>query len=190
MPSPLPRWRLHQAVRHLRRNGVIAYPTEGVYGLGCNPWSQDAVTTILELKGRSAAKGLILIAANFRQLLPFITLPGEDRLDAVLKSWPGPVTWVFPASRHCPWWIRGEHLTVAVRVTNHPVAAALCHAFAGTLVSTSANPAQSPPARSTLHIRRYFGQITDMLLVPGRVGKLKGSTPIFDAITGNCLRSG
>ncbi len=189
MPCPLPRWRLHQAVRHLRLGGLIAYPTEGVYGLGCDPWNLEAVVRIQKLKSRPADKGLILIAAEFRQLLPFLKLLPEDRMERVLRSWPGPVTWLLPAASACPWWIRGVHDTVAVRVTNHPITAALCQAFGAPLVSTSTNPAKGRPARKPLQVRRYFSRAKDLLIVPGSLGKLKGATPIFDAVTGRCLRS-
>ncbi len=187
--SALPRWRLRQVVRQLKTGGLIAYPTEGVYGLGCDPWNRNAVEKILTLKGRPMKKGLILIASHFGQLLPFILPPPKETLQRILQAWPGPVTWVLPTSRTCPGWIRGHHSTVAVRVTDHQIAAALCHAFGGPLISTSANPAQSRPARSSMAIRHYFGQQEDLLIVPGPLGTLRGATPIFDALTGRCLRT-
>lgn len=188
MMSPLPRWRLRKAVRHLKTGGLIAYPTEGVWGLGCDPWNLEAVERILTLKQRPVEKGLILIASDFGQLMPFILPPPKERFPQILRSWPGAVTWILPASPTCPAWIRGSHATVATRVTAHPVAAALCRAFGAPLVSTSANPAQSPPALSALSLRRYFGRRADLLLVPGPVGNLRGPTPIFDALSGRCLR--
>ncbi len=185
---PLPRWRLSQAVRHLRRGGVIAYPTEGVFGLGCDPCREGAVAEILELKGRPAAKGMILIAADFDQLLPFVSVPPAAVLARILASWPGPVTWILPAAPRVPAWLTGGRSTLACRVTDHPVAARLCRAFGRPLVSTSANPTGRPPARSLLQVRRYFGR--RVLMIPGPLGRLEGPTPIYDALTGCCLRGG
>ena len=185
---PLPRWRLSQAVRHLRRGGVIAYPTEGVFGLGCDPCREGAVAEILELKGRPAAKGMILIAADFDQLLPFVSVPPAAVLARILASWPGPVTWILPAAPRVPAWLTGGRSTLACRVTDHPVAARLCRAFGHPLVSTSANPTGRPPARSLLQVRRYFGR--RVLMIPGPLGRLEGPTPIYDALTGCCLRGG
>lgn len=188
MSSPLPRWRLYRLHGHLVEGGLIAYPTEGVYGLGCDPWNREAVTRLLRLKRRSPNLGLILIASEFRQLLSFIDPLPDERMKQVLWSWPGAVTWLLPASPNCPWWIRGNHPNVAVRVTAHPVAATLCRVFEGPLVSTSANPTNSPPALTRMQVRRYFHRVRDLLIVPGPLGSHKGATPIFDARSGHCLR--
>lgn len=189
---PLPRWRLSQAVRHLRRGGVIAYPTEGVFGLGCDPLNERAVAEILALKGRAASKGLILIAADFDQLLPFVSPPPAPVvLERILDSWPGPVTWILPAAPCVPAWLTGGRRTLACRVTDHPIAARLCRAFGRSLVSTSANPSGRPPAKSLLQVRRYFGRLRGRpLVIPGSLGGLEGPTPIYDALTGRCLRGG
>ena len=186
--TPLPRWRLSQAVRHVRRGGVIAYPTEGVFGLGCDPRNERAVVEILALKGRPAAKGLILIAADFDQLLTFVSPPPGAVLERILASWPGPVTWILPAAPGLPAWLTGGRPTLACRVTDHPIAARLCRAFGRPLVSTSANPTGRPPARSLLQVRWYFGR--RVLAIPGPLGGLEGPTPIYDALTGRCLRGG
>ncbi len=188
---PLPRWRLLQAVRHLRRGGVIAYPTEGVFGLGCDPLNERAVAEILALKGRAASKGLILIAADFEQLLPFVSALPASVLERILASWPGPVTWILPAAPRVPTWLTGGRTSLACRVTDHPVAARLCRAFGRPLVSTSANLSGRPPAKSRLQVRRYFARLGDrVLVIPGPLGRLEGPTPIYDALTGRCLRPG
>jgi L-threonylcarbamoyladenylate synthase len=127
----------------LHRGGVIAYPTEAVWGLGCDPFDEAAVLRLLALKQRAVDKGLILIAAaasQFDGLLDWDALPGE-RCAAVHASWPGPHTWIVPATARVPRWITGSHAGVAVRVSAHPVVAALCTAFAAPLGSTSATPA-------------------------------------------------
>ncbi len=185
--DPLHPWQLRQAVRVLRAGGLIAYPTEAVYGLGCNPLDPFAVGRLLALKGRPRAKGLILIADDFSRLAPFLAPLPARRRKAVFATWPGPVTWAWPARPWVPDWLRGTHDSLAVRVTAHPLAAALCRAFGLPLVSTSANPAGRPAARTALGVRRRFGDAVD-LIVHGETGGLAKPTPILDARTGRTLR--
>ena len=179
---------LHRAVRVLRAGGVIAYPTEAVYGLGCDPLNRQAVDRLLAIKQRPLSKGLILIASRFDQLAPFVQrLPDalRRRLD---ETWPGPVTWLLPANPATPRWLRGEHASLAVRVTAHPLAAALCDSFGGAIVSTSANPSGRPPARSALQVRLRCPGVD--LVMHGATGGLMRPTAIRDAITGRVLRGG
>lgn len=123
---------------------VIAYPTEAVYGLGCDPFNQQAVEDLLALKKRAASKGLIVLVSDWKQVWPLIADVPESTLDAVRKTWPGPVTWIFPKSDAVPAWLSGEHASIAIRMTAHPVARALC-AYAP-IVSTSANVTGTEPA--------------------------------------------
>ncbi|MBK5937648.1 MAG: Sua5/YciO/YrdC/YwlC family protein [Halorhodospira halophila] len=180
-------FRIGHAAAVLRRGGVVAYPTEAVWGLGCDPRRDDAVARLLALKGRPERQGLILIAAEPEQLGGFLAPLPEERAEEIRASWPGPMTWVLPASPRAPRWVSGGRDTVAVRVTAHPVAAALCRAFGGALVSTSANPSAGRPARSAPQVRRYFGTRIDAL-VPGRLGGLGRPTPIRDGRSGAYLR--
>ena len=175
------------AIKALQSGGVIAYPTEAVYGLGCLPVCWPAVLRILDLKQRSVRKGLILVASSPEQLLPYIVFPNERIRNKVMSTWPGPVTWVLPARPGVPFWIRGDHDSVAVRVSEHKIVRLLC-ARAGPLVSTSANPSRMPPARSALKVRSYFGEQLDYI-VPGKLGLLSHTTPIRDALSGKFLRS-
>ena len=165
----------------------MAYPTEGVFGLGCDPLNALAVQTLLQLKDRPMTKGMILIAADLDQIEPFMEIGGSEVRSRILATWPGPVTWVVPAPKWVPAWLRGVHSGVAVRVTAHPVAAALCRMFGGPIVSTSANRTGRCPARSVLSVRRYFTQ-HEVMLIPGRIGKSPGPTQIFDANSGKRLR--
>lgn len=185
--SLLSRFRLTRAEHHLRKGGIVAYPTEGVFGFGCNPLDPSAVQALIALKRRPITKGMILIAADIGQIEPFLKIQDAKSRHRLLSSWPGPVTWVVPAADWVPAWLRGAHSGVAVRVTAHPVAAALCRQFGGPIVSTSANRAGKPPARTALHIRKHFGK-EGVMLIPGRVGGLRGPTAIFDALTGKQLR--
>lgn len=176
---------IQKAARVLRQGGVIAYPTEGVYGLGCLPEEEEAVGRILEMKQRDAAQGLILIAARKDQLAPWARLPAGAELPSTLER---PVTWLVPAQPSVPSSVRGRHPTVAVRITAHPVAAALCEAAGSALVSTSANVSGRPPARTAWVLRRQFAQRVDYV-VPGACGPAPGASEIRDLESGAVLRA-
>ena len=180
-------WHIRQAAHALRHGGIIAYPTEAVYGLGCDPLNAPAVLRLLALKNRPVEKGLILIASDFQQLAPFVRAPEPEMMRRISATWPGAVTWLLPALVTTPAWLRGAHDTLAVRVTAHPQAAALCRAFGGALVSTSANPAGRPPARHPLRVRHYFSGSLDCIL-SGAVYSHTKPTEIRDAVTGKVIR--
>lgn len=181
--------RLQLAARCLAAGGVIAYPTEAVYGLGCDPRNPDAVRRVLAIKRRPEHKGLILIAATWSQLAPYVESLGSARMAEILATWPGPVTWLLPAREDTPRWLTGRHETLAVRVTGHPLAAALCHAWGGALVSTSANLSRRPPARTALQVRLRLGPAVD-LVVTGPCGGRERPSAIRDGGTGAVVRSG
>ena len=179
---------LDKATRILLNGGLIAYPTEAVYGLGCLPGRQDAVERLLATKRRSWKKGLALIAANLEQIEPLIILPEGVLRSEILDSWPGPFTWVLDARPGIPEWLSGGRHTLAVRVTAHPLACELCRRVGGPLVSTSANRSGRPPLRHTLQVRREFRSETDYIL-PGPLGGLERPTTIKDGRTGDLLRN-
>lgn len=172
--------------RHLKQGGVIAYPTESCYGLGCDPRNRQAVMTLLKLKRRPPGKGLILIGANFSQLSSYALPLGEAQWRQISPSWPGPVTWLLPAARRTPPWLRGRHASIAVRVTAHPLAAGLCKSVNMALVSTSANRAGHQPARTYADCVRTFGR--GVLVVPGITGRRRQPSSIMDLATGRKLR--
>lgn len=178
-----------EAVDALRGGGVIAYPTEAVWGLGCDPFDEAAVRRLLAIKQRPVEKGLILIAANLEQLRPALELTAlpTERLTAVLASWPGPHSWVMPASEQAPAWITGTHAGIAVRVSAHPEVVALCQAFGGALVSTSANLSGQPPARTRDALASELLALLDGVTT-GSTGALERPTPIRDALSGQPLR--
>jgi len=181
-------YRLSQAARCINAGGVIAYPTEAVYGLGCNPLNESAAHRLLQLKQRDIDKGLILIAADYSQLIPFVEPLDNASLEPVLNSWPGPYTWLLPAQEWVPRWVRGKHASLAVRVTDPPLVSALFKVAGHPQIYTSANISQRPPARSPAEVRRQFGHNIDMLL-SGPLGGLENPTPIRDAVTGATIRS-
>ena len=181
---------LDAVVRALRDGGVIAYPTEAVWGLGCDPFNQAAVLGLLRIKQRPVEKGLILIAATVAQLdglIDWSTVPLERR-EAVLASWPGPNTWVVPATARVPRTITGEHVSVAVRVSAHPQVSALCEAFGGVLVSTSANLAGQPAATTRDDLDPVLLARIDAILC-GEVGGRSAPSTIRDARSGATLRA-
>ena len=183
------RLRLRAAARVVKAGGLIAYPTEAVYGLGCDPRQEDAVRRLLALKRRPMHKGLILIAASFEQLEPFLQPLTEAERTQLTATWPGPHTWLIPTRPDTPRWLRGRHETLAVRVTAHPLAAALCRVCGHPLVSTSANLSGRPPARGALAVRRQLGRHLDYVL-PGPTGGAAKPTEIRDLRTGRRVRDG
>ncbi len=173
----------------LHAGGLIAYPTEAVYGLGCDPMNYAAVEWLLLLKQRPWQKGMILIAAAIEQLQPYIQPVAPEHQAKLDATWPGPNTWLIPASENCPTWIRGRHETVAVRVSAHPVVQQLCNTFGGAIVSTSANHAGKPPARTPIRVLRDLGGEVDYCL-HGELGGAARPTMIRDLLSGEVIRSG
>lgn len=178
-----------QAAHFLRHGGVIAYPTEAVWGLGCDPHNEAAVMRLLALKQREVDKGLILIAASEVQLAPYIDMASlyEAQRAAVRASWPGPNTWIVPASTNAPKWITGAHTGIAVRVSAHPTVIALCNAFGGALISTSANRASEPAASSRDTLDPVIVTGVDAVTF-GETSGLRRPTMIRDARSGDTLR--
>jgi L-threonylcarbamoyladenylate synthase len=185
----LTRNELERAAAVLRAGGIVAYPTEACYGLGCDPRRHDAVRRLLRIKHRSWQSGLILIADDFTRLAPYLVPLGQDLRRRVFASWPGPVTWVLPARTATSHWLRGRHDGLAVRVTAHGGAAALCRHARSALVSTSANRHGRPPALSAAAVRRELGRDVDYIL-PGSLGGLARPTEIRDGLTDRIVRAG
>ncbi len=172
----------------VRSGGLISYPTEAVWGLGCDPWNPVAVDRLLSLKRRPEHKGLILIASSVSQIEVLLESLTAEQRDRVLLSWPGPNTWLLPdPSNLIPEWIKGRFDSVAVRVTDHPIARALCDRLGSPLVSTSANPGGSKPALTKAEVSNYFGSGVDFYLA-GELGESDKPSTIRDAVNGAILR--
>ncbi len=182
-------WRIRHIAGRIRQGAVVAYPTEGVWGLGCMPSSLTAVTRILTLKGRHWSKGLILVAASADQFRPWLKDLPACMMRELDEVWPGPVTCLVPDNGNSPLWIRGEHSTIALRVSDHPVVRELCETVGSPLVSTSANISGRPAARTALQIRKQFPRGIDVV-VPGETGSHGGATEIRDLTRGTILRRG
>ena len=183
---------LHHSMEALASGGIIAYPTEAVYGLGCDVFCADAVSRLLALKQRSWKKGLIIVAADMEQIASLLDPLPSALLDRLAASWPGPNTWVIPDPNHLmPEWIRGQHDSVAIRVSAHPMVQQLSSHWGAPLVSTSANYSGEPPARThlTLRKRQQRGELAELdYIVSGSTLGLKNPTQIRDLVSGNTLR--
>lgn len=166
---------------------VFAYPTEAVYGLGCNPFDSSAVERILSIKKRPSDQRFILIASDFEQIAPLIKIKDID-MSPILASWPGPVTWIFPAADTTPDWLITPQKTIALRITAHPVAKQLAEIAQMPLVSTSANISGQPPCKNYEETQKTFGNNID-LIINSPVGNSLKPTPIRNAITGEFLRN-
>jgi len=177
------------AVAQLQAGHVIAYPTEAVFGLGCDPRNEAAVRRLLLLKGRHESAGLVLIASEFSQLIPWVSEVDESLLDEAMKTWPGPVTWLFPRAAGVPDYVAGRHDTVAVRITAHEPSRALCTAFGSALISTSANHTSAKPARSVAQVLDYFGSELAGIL-EGELGGNENPSEIRDLVSGKTIRQG
>ena len=175
---------IRQGVARLRRGGVIAYPTEGVWGLGCAPRRRRALRRILSLKGRPQKKGVLLAAGRTAETRRYWSAQGIDA-ELLTRFWPG-TTLVCPAAPKAPFWIRGHHEGIAVRVSTHPAIAVLSRALGDAIVSTSANPAGQRPARDLRTVYRYFGR--SLWVLPARLGGRRRPSRIVDARSGRILR--
>lgn len=177
-------------IQALQNGEVIIYPTEAVYGMGCDPTNQSAVLRLLEIKQRPVEKGLILIAHDYSQLLPFIDdkkIPMYKRAD-IISRWPGPTTWLLPASKNAPKWITGQHELIAVRVSDHLTVRRICKTFGGAIVSTSANITGEPTITDLASLQEQFkSQIS--VIVDEPLGGYDQPSKIINSLTGEILRT-
>ncbi|HYQ72579.1 MAG TPA: Sua5/YciO/YrdC/YwlC family protein [Gammaproteobacteria bacterium] len=182
-------WHIREATRRIAAGGIIAYPTETIYGLGCDPFNGAAVLRLLALKRRAIEAGLILIASHFGQIEYLLASMPPATRKHVMSPCARPVTWVLPCLPTVPDWIRGNHDSLAFRLTTHPIAAGLCHRLGGPLVSTSANMHHRPPATGPLSVRKAFHGRLDYVLHDPAAAANRPSE-IRDGMTGAILRPG
>ncbi len=178
---------LLQAIAVINDGGIVAYPTESVYGLGCDPFNQQAVEQLLLLKQRPVEKGMIMIASHVQHVLPLIKPQRPDDLARALKTWPGHNTWIFPKTSGVPFWVSGKHESIAVRVSKHPVVIQLCEQLNGPLISTSANLSNQGNLNSIKDIESTFGDKIDCY-IDAPTGDEKKPSTIRDAHSGAILR--
>lgn len=182
--------RHYKACRVLIEGGVIAYPTEAVWGLGCDPFNESAVSRILTMKNRPVSKGLILVASNISQLKALLKPLCPDKLNQLDASWPSATTWLIEDYNDViPPWIKGDFSSVAVRVSQHPTIMKLCNLYGAPIVSTSLNPAGEAPANSSLESRRYFNDSIDFI-VEGSLGDALSPSRIICLDSNTVIRAG
>lgn len=176
-------------LNQLYLNKVIIYPTESVYGLGCDPDSEIAINTLLKIKNRSWKKGLILVAAHYKQLIKYVddSYLNDNQKSIIFSTWPGPVTWLFPARLQTPYWITGKFASVAVRISDFEPIRRICLSFGKPIVSTSANITGCSMTRT---IEEVFDQfyLYEIPFMHEQVLGLSRPSKIQDAITGKIIR--
>lgn len=177
-------------VEKLKQHQVVAYPTEAVFGLGCNPLSESAVRNLLFLKQRSVEKGLIVIAPSLDYLRPFIDerALNTHHWELLQERYDRPTTWVVPAKSSVPRFLTGKFNTLAVRISDHPAVRLLCNQTGFALTSTSANLSGREPCHTTAEVQAQFGVNFPVLDMP--VGQAKKPSRILDLITGQQFRQG
>jgi len=184
MPSA---WQKREFVHQLRAGGLVAYPTEAVYGLGCDPLNRDAVLALQALKKRSQNKGLILIAADYSQLSAYVKKLPDNLLKKIQQPSEQAITWLLPAQDSVPRWLTGGRSTIAVRIVKHALAKELCELAQMPLVSTSANISGHQALSVAHHTRlKFAGQ--GVYTINGQVGKASQPSQIIDALSGKRLR--
>ncbi len=186
---------VNKAIRVIEAGGVIAYPTEAVWGLGCDPDNRDGCLALLQIKQRPVEKGMILVAASVAQFAELLAPLPASQQQQLHQAWAnqattGPVTFLVPDEHGLvPWWVKGAHDTVALRVSLHPRVQQLCQALGAPLVSTSANIAGMAPATSRLMVEKTMGAQLDYVL-PGALGGATKPSQIIDLRSGRIIRAG
>ena len=172
---------------HLKRGGLIAYPTESCYGLGCDPANRAAVQRLLRLKQRPQRKGLIIIAYSYMQVACYLQPLNDVQQRQLSEAGAQAITYLMPVKKSAPRWLRGSHDTLAVRLTAHPIARQLCRGVGSALVSTSANISGMRPAKTYAECRRMFGK--KVWVLPGLVGKRRQPSRIMAWADGRIVRN-
>lgn len=181
-------WALNRFAHAISQGAIFGYPTDTIWGFGCHPLIASSVARILQIKNRGPEKGLILLSSRLEYCAAYVGLDREQ-LEPVDSTAERPTTWLVPASRDCPAWIRGNYPTVAVRITNHPLLEYLCSRFEAPMVSTSANRSGKATARNSLQIRKQFGDELDFIVTGFTTGSNRPSE-IKSLVSGTTVRGG
>jgi tRNA threonylcarbamoyl adenosine modification protein (Sua5/YciO/YrdC/YwlC family) len=173
----------------IRNGGLVACPTESIFGLDCDPNNNDAIKKLIRIKNRSFNKGFILAASSLNQLQPFISTLTNQQKEKILQINNLPITWIVPAKKDINPNLSGGRETIAIRVTQHPILQQLCDSLCSALISTSANPSDMPPAKSVVQVQEYFGTNVDYI-IDGELGECKNPSEIRDLLTDEVIREG
>ncbi|MFV9614726.1 MAG: L-threonylcarbamoyladenylate synthase [Gammaproteobacteria bacterium] len=161
---------IRHAVHIINRGGIIAYPTDTIYGLGCDPYNPDAVKKINAIKQRPLNKQFILLAANINQLRPLILIKKEQ--EKIITQNTQVTSWIVKASPTAPPWLVGDSKTLCIRISKHDEVQRLCNTLGHAIISTSANLAGKKTAKNALQLHKYFHQYVEIILIanknPGR----------------------
>lgn len=183
-------WPLYNAIHTLNAGGVIAYPTEAVWGIGCDPYNEQALAQILQIKQRDSKKGMLIVASDIGQVEYLLKGVSQEQRAKMLASWqPGQrsTTWLVPHRGLVPPAVHGQFDTVAIRVSEHKGIQALCNGFGGPVVSTSANFSGHPAATNIMQVRKFLGSQLDFIL-PGKLGNQARPSRIIDAASDRIIR--
>lgn len=181
-------WQLRHIARFIRQGEIVAYPTEAVFGLGCNPFDADCIERLLALKQRPVHKGLILVGSSYEQLTPLFAPVNTTIVRRMQNSWPGPITWLVPAADWVPYWLTGNSDKIAVRVSAHPVVQQICAQLQFPIVSTSANVSNRNAARNAIQVRKNLGNGVAMIVNERTLGH-KSPSKILDSLSGQVIRA-
>lgn len=182
------RFAIRVAAQMLDRGAVIGYPTEAVWGLGCDPFNEQAIGRLLLIKNRSPDKGLIQVASSIEQFEPYLSGLDSCLIEKMEKTWPGPVTWLVPDNGVASRLVCGKFSSIALRVSAHPLVGALCEAYGGPIISTSANISGELPPIWPWQLQRKLGKQLDYI-VGGSIGDLSRPTEIRNLISDEIVRS-
>ena len=164
--TPTPQ-NINQAADIIKNGGLIAYPTETVYGLGADPYNAEAIQKIFTAKGRVEDKGIILLIRGVDDLSRLVRAVSPTAQMLIEAFWPGPLTLVFRANPDLSPALLGGRDTIALRHSSSPIATQLLTALGGPLTSTSANRSTEPPARSASEVQNALGEYLDLILDGG-----------------------
>ena len=171
---------------HLKSGEVIGYPTEAVYGIGCDPWNQSSVEKIAKIKGRENSKTFLMVASSIDQLTDLIDISTLSR--QVTSSWPGHTTWLIKAKENVPYWLQDEQTNkVGIRISNHPLVRELCNKFGKPIISTSANISGKEEIKNQQEFMKIFSSDINYL-VDGDLGDYDKASMIIDMQTNKKIR--
>lgn len=167
----------------IKNGGNAIYPTEGIYGIGCDPFNESSVENIFKVKGRDLTKNFIILASNINYLKRIIDnnfFKSKALIDGSFT------TWVIPTNKDCPPWLT-TNKSIAIRITNHPVVNELCLNLGGPIISTSANCSNHKYINDITTIENIFDGKIDCI-VKGQLGNEKKSSIIKNILTNEILR--
>ena len=153
---------IRHAAHVINSGGIIAYPTDTIYGLGCDPYDADAVARLSDIKSRSALKQFILLAGHIEQIKAFVDLT-EDQQQKITQNKEA-TSWVIKANKHTPAWLLNKDKTVTIRLSKHSDVKKLCHILGHAIISTSANLSGQRPARNALELHQRFHSSIDKIM--------------------------